>query len=493
MRVHDLTPSRIGWRRRQFWLAAIALLVLLCLKFSTFLEVADEDNDLHNVLNDVVVDEVETLAATRAAAPSSRSGPSWMPQFGGCREASLTTPGGSCVRGSVVLPQYFGARGDGDRDDTKAVVAALNYAARCPGVVVHFGPSSRRFLVMPGMIRVENLCNVSLQFHGFIVGPPMLVWNPKRLLWPRGACAYGELNCLSAIHPEYERTRWSLLHLRYAYNVTLHGPGGLKAPGHTFWPQRHQNAQLRAYMLLKLDDSIRVTINGIVLRNSPLYHLALMHCRGIDVRNVRVLLDDFKPQLSSKQHGKNLVGKWGPQNTDGISVFACTHVTIQDCELHSGDDNVVIKEASWNIRVWNLVLRYGKGVSIGSLGETIGRESLVVGDVHFRNVSLIGCRHGVRIKTWRGGVGSVINSSFQDFQMSGGKIGVFIDQTYCPASQRPEGCSDSKEAVLIKGLFFRRFSGILTAKPCFPTEVRCSNCIDVKFDDFENLLVADKV
>ena len=85
--------------------------------------------------------------------------------------------------------QDFGAVGDGVSDDTEAVSAALQYAATC-GANVEIGGSRQGFLVWPNALVLE-LRDVTVRLTSFLIGPPLLAWNPQLEEWPAGSCAYG--------------------------------------------------------------------------------------------------------------------------------------------------------------------------------------------------------------------------------------------------------------------------------------------------------------
>lgn len=381
---------------------------------------------------------------------------------------------GACRQGQVVTPRDFGAKGDGIEDDTLKVKSLLLYASDCPGTTVIIGPVGSKFFVNPGELSVE-LRNAELRFEGHLVGPDLKTWNPNLLKWPAGSCAYGEI-CGEVTHsPEKARTKWSLLHIRNSSNLTLRGPNGLRAPGWTFWMVRRDRPEVQGYCLLKFEGSEDLRIHGMTLANSPMYHLVIMHCALVDLRGLTV-------EVQTKRfRGHDKAGKWGPENTDGINIFASQDVRIQDSNISSGDDNVVVKEASRRIRGEGLRLSFGKGINIGSLGEN-GGDSHIVEDVAFRHVRLYRCRHGVRIKTWKGGRGLLRNAHFEHFQVEEVQLAVLIDQTYCPATQRPRGCSGANGSVSIENVSFKSFAGTFWRDELRATKVLCSRCSGVTFE-----------
>ena len=134
-------------------------------------------------------------------------------------------------------------------------------------------------------------------------------------------------------------------------------------------------------------------IEGVTVRNSPMWEINPVLCRNVTVRDVKI-----------DNHGPN---------NDGCDPESCTDVLIDNCLFDTGDDCIAIKSGrnrdgrriavpSQNIIVRNCVMKDGHG------GVTIGSEAS--GDV--RNVFVENCKMdsphlniALRIKTnsFRGG------------------------------------------------------------------------------------------
>lgn len=377
-----------------------------------------------------------------------------------------------CARGTTVNPTDFGAAGSGSVDDSLAVLQALEYGARCGGHVI-IGPRGKTFMVSPGQVSV-SLHNVTVSFEGVLLGPTINRWNPSLDTWPRGSCAYGEAFCsrVGKRSPEFVRSQWSLLRFYNSSFVSVRGVqgGGLKAPGSTFWSIRNTRPQVRGYCLFKLEGSRRMEIDGLELVDSPMYQLVVLGSHGVTLSNLKLKI------------GSAELGDLGPHNTDGVSIIASTSVHLRDTFISSGDDNVVIKEGSRDVLAERLTLLRGKGISIGSLGER-GASGQAVADVRFRAVLMDSCMHGARIKTWMGGHGLVQNVTFEDFKLRRVAYGILIDQSYCPLSQRPEGCASeaaATHAVDIKDVLFKSFTGTYVVES---QRVICLRCNNVRYEE----------
>ena len=67
-----------------------------------------------------------------------------------------------------------------------------------------------------------------------------------------------------------------------------------------------------------------VLIEGLTIRDSPLYNIRPICCRGLEIRNVK------------------LCGNWR-YNSDGIDMHNCENVRISDCFVRTFDDAICIK------------------------------------------------------------------------------------------------------------------------------------------------------
>jgi polygalacturonase len=116
-----------------------------------------------------------------------------------------------------------------------------------------------------------------------------------------------------------------------------------------------------------------VLIEGVTIRNSPMYELHPVLCRNVIVRGVTI-----------SSHGPN---------NDGCDPECCTDVWIKDCTFDTGDDCIAIKSGRnhdgrrVNVPSENLVIQ-GCSMKDGHGGVTIGSEAS--GGV--RNVFAEDCR-----------------------------------------------------------------------------------------------------
>jgi polygalacturonase len=171
-----------------------------------------------------------------------------------------------------------------------------------------------------------------------------------------------------------------------------------------------------------------VLIEGVTLRNSPMWHVHPVLCRNVTIRGLTL-------------HSA------GP-NTDGCDPESCTDVLIEDCVFNTGDDCIAIKSGRnadgrrLHVPSQNTVIR-GCRMADGHGGVTIGSEiSGAVRNVFAENCHMDSPRLDValRIKNnaARGGVleticarnievGQVTTAGLSiDFQYEEGEAGPFV-------------------------------------------------------------------
>jgi polygalacturonase len=144
-----------------------------------------------------------------------------------------------------------------------------------------------------------------------------------------------------------------------------------------------------------------VLIEGVTLKNSPMWQLHPLLCTNVTVRRVKV------------EREANPTNATGP-NTDGCDPESCKDVLIEDCVFVTGDDCIAIKSGRNNdgrrvtVPTENIIIR-GCQMQDGHGGITLGSEiSAGVRNVFAMNCNMSSPRldHGLRFKNnaVRGGV-----------------------------------------------------------------------------------------
>jgi polygalacturonase len=177
----------------------------------------------------------------------------------------------------------------------------------------------------------------------------------------------------------------------------------------------------RPYLVV-LRDCVRVFLQGVTLRNSPMFHFVPHHCHDVLVEDVTI----FSPADAP--------------NTDGIDPANCRDVLIRRCTIDTGDDDIALKggglgnESTENVTVTECRILHGHGVSIGSETEA-GVRNFLVEKCSFENTGT-----ALRIKSGRTRGGIVENVTYRDITMKNVESAITLSLFYedQKAAQKPE-------------------------------------------------------
>jgi polygalacturonase len=158
-------------------------------------------------------------------------------------------------------------------------------------------------------------------------------------------------------------------------------------------------------VMVSLVNCKNILFDGPVFQNSPAWCLHPLMCEDLTIRNVTV---------------KN---PWFSQNGDGVDIESCKNTIISNCSFDVGDDAICIKSGkdsdgrkrampTENLIITNCIVYHGHG------GVTVGSEmSGGVKNVYVSGCTFIGTDVGLRFKSNRGRGGIVENLFFSDIDM----------------------------------------------------------------------------
>ncbi|OVA20733.1 Glycoside hydrolase [Macleaya cordata] len=351
------------------------------------------------------------------------------------------------INSTVFDVLQFGAKGDGNTDDTKAFEAAWDAACKVEASTIVV-PSNYVFLVGPISFS-GPYCqpNIVFQLDGTIIAPTS--WKA----WGSGLF------------------QWILF--TKLKGITVQGQGIINGRGSLWWQDtpldepiddeslfvipitdtKHNNSQtvissdLNGKMpsikptALRFYGSFNVTVTGITIQNSPQCHLKFDNCVGVEVSD-----------MSVSSPGDSL-------NTDGIHLQNSKDVVIHSTNLACGDDCVSIQTGCTNVYIHNVNCGPGHGISIGGLGRD--NTKACVSNITVRDIMMHNTTNGVRIKTWQGGSGLVQGVLFSNIQVSEVEFPIVIDQFYCDKRT----CKNQTSAVALSGITYEKVRGTYTIKP----------------------------
>ncbi|KAF9604729.1 hypothetical protein IFM89_009525 [Coptis chinensis] len=312
------------------------------------------------------------------------------PSYTGPKKKNPTPPAkGDNGRNSAIFNVLkFGAKGDGNVDDTKAFETAWAAACKVKASAV-LVPSDYVFLVGPVSFS-GPYCqpDIVFQLDGTIIAPTdFKVWGSGLFQWllftkligitvqgrgtidGRGTIWWKDSPLDDPIDDE---TKMLVPITNTTIDDSSHTPMNSKLSGKM--PSMKPTA-LRFY------GSFNVTVTGIKIINSPQCHLKFDNCIGVDV---------FDMSVSSP--GDSL-------NTDGIHLQNSRDVVIRGTNIACGDDCVSIQTGCSNVYIHNVNCGPGHGISIGGLGKD--NTKACVSNITVRDILMHNTMNGVRIKTWQ--------------------------------------------------------------------------------------------
>ncbi len=199
------------------------------------------------------------------------------------------------------------------------------------------------------------------------------------------------------------------------HDVALTGAGTIDGNGAAWWAAFQANSALVRPRLIGIANCQNLTVTGLTLTNSPSFHLVPSQCQNVVITKVKIKAPATSP------------------NTDGIDPANCDGVTITNCLIDTGDDNIAIKGgrvsgalagACQNVTITGCTFLAGHGLSIGS--ET----SSGVRNVAVSNCTFTGTTNGIRIKSEPGLGGLIQNVSYRNITMTNVPNPLIINMAY---------------------------------------------------------------
>ncbi|CAN6441831.1 unnamed protein product [Victoria cruziana] len=308
----------------------------------------------------------------------------------------------------------FGAKGDGYAFDTEAFIRAWRIACSFSPSVLEV-PRGETFVIGP--IDFSGGCpsQVVLLISGKIVAPedPDLWegWNPRRWLYFHGVD-----------------------------RLTVKGGGTIDGRGSKWWDRsckiNSSNPCEPAPTAITFHRSKQLHVKNLELLNSQQMHVSFTECHNVTVSDLKVTAPPESP------------------NTDGIHISGCSHVSVKNVAIKTGDDCISIASHSSKVRLINVTCGPGHGISIGSLGRN--NSWAEVYDVLVDGAFLNNTDNGVRIKTWQGGTGFVEEVTFKNIVMDNVSNPIIVDQYYCDSIVP---CPNQTTNVKVNGINFSNIRG----------------------------------
>eukprot|EP00632_Arachnochrysis_sp_CCMP2950_P003245 CAMPEP_0185702702 /NCGR_PEP_ID=MMETSP1164-20130828/12673_1 /TAXON_ID=1104430 /ORGANISM="Chrysoreinhardia sp, Strain CCMP2950" /LENGTH=616 /DNA_ID=CAMNT_0028369939 /DNA_START=48 /DNA_END=1898 /DNA_ORIENTATION=+ len=258
-------------------------------------------------------------------------------------------------------------------------------------------PGGRLYYVVPQQELSNLASNVTLRIDGALVASDAIAE------WP-----------LDVEANDYA----PLIKVSKTANLTITGAGRIDGRGHKWWWAFVAGfLEYKRPVLLDISDCVDVTVHGLVLLDSPRFHLYLgENTRRATVSNVTILVD-WRSQLHYLKQRSSV--PMFPFNTDGVDV-AGTDVLLEHLVVSNFDDVVAVKPGKrdelvfttrnieWNtpndnasttpppfdewdwctrrVAIRHVTTLYGAGMSVGSVHPAYDLPCVV--DVSFEHLEL---------------------------------------------------------------------------------------------------------
>jgi polygalacturonase len=320
---------------------------------------------------------------------------------------------------AVFNVRELGAKGDGQTLDTEVIQKAFDSARKSGGTVVF---PAGNYVSGPLTLKGDN---ITLRLEA---GATLAASTNQALFLKAGSGDWLAAKSGGDFNP--------FLSIKDGTNVTLTGKGTIDGNGAVWWEEAEKARQRQSGFTLPRPNLIVPTriknlrVVGITIQNSPKFALVPTECEDVWIESVTILA----PERAA--------------NTDAIDPSISRNVTVTNCLIDVGDDNIAIKSgkkvagrefACENITIVDCVFKHGHGMSIG--GETVGGVKNVI----VRNVSFENTDNGIRIKSDRKRGGVVDGLLCENITMKNVRGAITITSYYprIPATDEAQPVTDT--------------------------------------------------
>ena len=188
-------------------------------------------------------------------------------------------------------------------------------------------------------------------------------------------------------------------------DIVIEGEGEtsiIDGQGTRWWKARDNKETFNPGAMIRFEKGSRFLIRNLKVQNTPGVNITLSNSNGANngtVHDVTIYNPSSETKTEQPSH-----------NTDGISIWG-HHMNIYNCNISTGDDNVVCDNDAQYIHVWNCDFGTGHGASIGSFTKDIKH-------VWFDNINMNGTTAGIRMKTGINSDGTLRGGGEEDWKFT---------------------------------------------------------------------------
>ena len=188
-------------------------------------------------------------------------------------------------------------------------------------------------------------------------------------------------------------------------DIVIEGEGEtsiIDGQGTRWWKARDNKETFNPGAMIRFEQGSRFMVRNIKIQNTPGVNLTISNsgkASHATIHDVTIYNPSSETKTEQPSH-----------NTDGISIWG-PYVNIYDCNISTGDDNVVCDNDAQYIHVWNSKFGTGHGASIGSYTKNIKH-------VWFDNITMNGTTAGIRMKTGINSDGTLRGGGEEDWKFT---------------------------------------------------------------------------
>ena len=188
-------------------------------------------------------------------------------------------------------------------------------------------------------------------------------------------------------------------------DIVIEGEGEtsiIDGQGARWWKARDNKETFNPGAMIRFEKGSRFLIRNLKVQNTPGVNITLSNSNGANngtIHDVTIYNPSSETKTEQPSH-----------NTDGISIWG-HHMNIYNCNISTGDDNVVCDNDAQYIHVWNCKFGTGHGASIGSYTKNIKH-------VWFDNITMNGTTAGIRMKTGINSNGTLRGGGEEDWKFT---------------------------------------------------------------------------
>lgn len=201
----------------------------------------------------------------------------------------------------------------------------------------------------------------------------------------------------------------------------------IDAQGEDWWKAYEKDRNVKRGTCIRFSSGYRFLVRNLTIRNTPGANLTIGQSgRGADATVHDIIIRNPSSTTSSGQQS---------HNTDGIPVWT-QRVNIYNCDISTGDDNVVVDSKGQYVHVWNCTFGDGHGCSIGSYTSEVH-------DILMEGITFNGTGSGFKIKSLPDRSGDVYNIVWRNSTMKNVASPIALDCWYQDKSTTPQGAAQT--------------------------------------------------